>query len=374
MASIIASGDYWRLEDNGTLYIYCIGDMPYENLPPWKSESDSIENVIIESGVTNIGKYAFSSFNYLTSVTIPNTVTNIGYSAFGCMRLTSVTIPDSVKSIEKYAFGSCSALQSITIPYGITVINQSTFANCRALAIVTIPESVTKIEHSAFLDCRSLTDIYYGATETKWNAVTIREYGNDMLTSATIHYAEPMPTPVTLSSIVVTTPPTKTAYAEGEAFDLSGMIVTASYSDASTATVTGYSVSPSGSLSTSDTSVTVSYMEDGVTATATVEITVTVKPFPTSWPRSAREVMREIAYRIGAPLDPRTVLGVDEIEDTALKMSMREVAGYIAAMNGGNWTITDDGYLYLVPLSMAARVLGDENGVPILFGEALLLV
>ena len=93
-----------------------------------------------------------------------------------------------------------------------------------------------------------------------------------------------------------------------------------------------------------------------------------------NWPRTAPDVMREIAGRIGAPLDPRTVIGADDIEDTALGMTMREVAGYIAAMNGGNWTITDDGYLYLVPLGMAARVLADENGVPILFGEAMLLV
>lgn len=93
-----------------------------------------------------------------------------------------------------------------------------------------------------------------------------------------------------------------------------------------------------------------------------------------SWPRTARDIMEEIAARIGAPLDPRTVIGPDDIEDAALGMTMREIAGYIAAQNGGNWTITDESYLYLVPLGMAARVLADENGVPILFGEAMLLV
>ena len=183
-------------------------------------------------------------------------------------------------------------------------------------------------------------------------------------------------TPIILSSITVTTPPTKTAYTEWDVFDPSGIVVTAAYSDGTTAAVSGYSVSPSGALTVSDTVITLTYAEDGVTVTATVAITVTVQSFSTNWPRTARDVMREIAYRIGAPLDPRTeaVLGTDEIEDTALKMSMREVAGYIAAMYGGNWTVTDEGYLYLVPLAMAARVLGDENGVPILFGEALLLV
>lgn len=93
-----------------------------------------------------------------------------------------------------------------------------------------------------------------------------------------------------------------------------------------------------------------------------------------AWPRSARDVMSEISTRIGAPLDPRTSIGADGIEDSALGMTMREIAGYIAAMNGGNWTVTDDGYLYLAPLGMAAQILADENGVPLLFGEAALLV
>lgn len=92
------------------------------------------------------------------------------------------------------------------------------------------------------------------------------------------------------------------------------------------------------------------------------------------WPRSARDVMQEISDRIGAPLDPRTQVGANDIEDTALGMSMRQVAGYIAAMEGGNWVITDDGYLYLAPLGMAAQVLADTDGVPLLFGEALLNV
>ena len=449
MASIIASGDYWRLEDNGTLYIHCDGNMPNYNAgynyAPWYDYREQITSATISDGVTSIGNYAFPGCSSLSSVTIPSGVTSIGGYAFsGCSSLTSVMIPDSVTSIGRSAFITCTGLTSVTIPNGVTSIVENTFYNCTGLTSVTIPSGVTSIGNYAFYNCNALTDVYYGGTETQWNAIT-KGSSNTRLTRATIHYAPPTTytvtfdanggtgnmsaqtftggtaqeltanaftrtgymfggwntaadgsgtayadgtsytanaditlyaqwTQIVLSSIAITTPPAKTAYTVGETFDPSGMIVTASYSDASTATVTGYSVSPSGSLATSDSAVTVSYMEDGVTATATVEITVTVKPFPASWPRTARDIMLEIADRIGAPLDPRTVLGADEIEDTALKMSMREVAGYIAAMNGGNWTITDDGYLYLVPLSMAARVLGDENGVPILFGEALLLV
>ena len=77
-----------------------------------------------------------------------------------------------------------------------------------------------------------------------------------------------------LSSITVTTPPTKTIYEEGEDFDPTGMIVTATFNDNSTEAVTGYTYSPDDALSTSDTEITISYTENGVTKTTTQTITV----------------------------------------------------------------------------------------------------
>lgn len=79
----------------------------------------------------------------------------------------------------------------------------------------------------------------------------------------------------TLDSIAITTPPAKTAYTTGESFDSTGMVVTATYSDRSTAPVMGYTVSPAGALSESETENTVTYTEDGVAKTATQTITVT---------------------------------------------------------------------------------------------------
>ena len=78
----------------------------------------------------------------------------------------------------------------------------------------------------------------------------------------------------TLSSIAITTPPTKTTYTAGQSFNKAGMVVTATYSDSTTAPVTTYTVTPSGALKTTDTSVTISYTEGGVTKTATQAITV----------------------------------------------------------------------------------------------------
>jgi hypothetical protein len=93
---------------------------------------------------------------------------------------------------------------------------------------------------------------------------------NAKTATATISVVDPA-----LSSIAITTAPTKTTYDEGDLFDKTGMVVTATFADASTENVTASSTwSPSGALSTSDVEVTVSYTYKGVTKTATQAITV----------------------------------------------------------------------------------------------------
>ena len=52
------------------------------------------------------------------------------------------------------------------------------------------------------------------------------------------------------------------------------MVVTATYSDNNTEAVTGYTYLPNGALATSDTEITISYTENGVTKTTTQAITV----------------------------------------------------------------------------------------------------
>lgn len=68
-----------------------------------------------------------------------------------------------------------------------------------------------------------------------------------------------------------------------------------------------------------------------------------------SWPRKCRVVVEDIAFRMGVELDERTVLQEYDVGYMPLT-SGREILGWIAAMHGGNWTITDEGKLRLVPL------------------------
>ncbi|MDE5667798.1 MAG: bacterial Ig-like domain-containing protein, partial [Clostridia bacterium] len=72
-----------------------------------------------------------------------------------------------------------------------------------------------------------------------------------------------------VSSVAVTTQPTQKTYTAGDRFNPSGMVLTATYGSR-TETVSGYTVTNGASLNAGQTSVTVSYTENGVTKTTTV--------------------------------------------------------------------------------------------------------
>ena len=150
----------WEVEDS-TLTISGSGAIPdFEGDAPWYYCGETIEDVVIESGVTAIGDYAFYDFYNMQSVSIPSTVTSIGEWAFGyCMSLTDVTIPSGVTEIEDYTFYYCIGLESLTIPSAVTRIGDYAFYYCGGLTSLSIPSSITYIGDYAFANCYSVTSV-----------------------------------------------------------------------------------------------------------------------------------------------------------------------------------------------------------------------
>ena len=81
-----------------------------------------------------------------------------------------------------------------------------------------------------------------------------------------------------LSSIEITTPPTKTKYEAGDDFDKTGMVVTAKYSDGKTEVVTDYTIKDGTELEEGQTDVTIEYKGK----TVKQSITVTAGDTPTT--------------------------------------------------------------------------------------------
>ena len=152
----------WKLSQTGTLTISGTEMPDYEALDdvPWFFDRDNVKKVVIENGVTYIGRDAFIGCRYLTYVSIPNSVTRIGEKAFaGCSSLVSITIPESVTSLGAYAFSHCSGLTAITIPNSVTSIGDYAFANCNSLTSFTFPNSVTSVGNYVFDGCPNLISI-----------------------------------------------------------------------------------------------------------------------------------------------------------------------------------------------------------------------
>ncbi|MBO5836451.1 MAG: leucine-rich repeat protein, partial [Oscillospiraceae bacterium] len=148
---------------------------------PWGYD---IQNVIIQEGVTSIGKYAFSWCRELRQVTIPQSVTSLSTSCFeGCSSLTSIdlsnfsSIPtdafygcaalkdirfgNNITSIGTRAFYECDSLENVKIPEGTMGVGSFAFAHCSKLASVTIPSSVNGISEYAFYNCTKLAEMVF---------------------------------------------------------------------------------------------------------------------------------------------------------------------------------------------------------------------
>lgn len=75
------------------------------------------------------------------------------------------------------------------------------------------------------------------------------------------------------------------------------------------------------------------------------------------WPQSMTDVVHSIAQRLGVTVDPRSEIDPTLTIGYPLDYTMREILGYIAAVHGANWTITEAGALRLVALGGGDGVL-----------------
>ncbi len=204
----------WTLAD-GTLTISGTGEIT--DAFNTTNFFNNVNKIVIEDGITKIGKDSLDNLNNVTSITIPESVTIIDYGAFSgdsklksiiipskvtsigdyafsdCIRLEEISIPDSVESIGKYAFYKCKIwevpvlpkvtsiedytyydcdnLINVTISENITSIGENAFYGCSNLESITIPSTVTSIGKDAFKYCDKLTDVFFDGTKEQWESL-----------------------------------------------------------------------------------------------------------------------------------------------------------------------------------------------------------
>lgn len=105
---------------------------PWEGTAPYYEDScvPFIRHVIVEEGVTALGRFSFINLIHLSTISLPEGLESVSYESFGGC-ITSVTIPSTVKSLDFRAFERCDFIESITllssIPIGIDGITDKNF-------------------------------------------------------------------------------------------------------------------------------------------------------------------------------------------------------------------------------------------------------
>lgn len=120
---------------------------------------NSMEDVIVPSGVTGLGYGAFQNYTTLKRVTMPDSVTTFANFVFsGCSSLEYVRLSINLETLPTGAFENCTSLASIEIPYSVYWIYRA-FTNCTALTAINISSHVSYIETTCFNGCTNLLTI-----------------------------------------------------------------------------------------------------------------------------------------------------------------------------------------------------------------------
>ena len=121
----------------------------------------SVRKLVLSSGITSIGAYAFCDGYEIQEVVFPDTLTEIGESAFEeCQNMQSVQFPGSVKTLGRNCFKNCYKLQIIDLSkVPDTIIAKET----KLTNLAVIPEALIRATNgnvSVYWNTENVEDKY----------------------------------------------------------------------------------------------------------------------------------------------------------------------------------------------------------------------
>ena len=116
----------------------------------------AVEEIVIPSSVTEIGRNAFNNCDGLTGVPEMEGVTRIGSSAFAdCDNIQKLDYwPEKLESLGGSAFRNCKGLSEVTLPNSLT-------SSGEGLSEVTLPNSLTSSGDFLFAECPNLKKVSF---------------------------------------------------------------------------------------------------------------------------------------------------------------------------------------------------------------------
>lgn len=123
------------------------------------SKIQKIDTLIVTSGEA-IAENAVSGWDYLKSVTLPDTLKTIGDLGFAhCELLEQISLPEGLTSIGANAFYNCALLKQIELPDSVESIGNYAFGECASLESLYLSESLETIGNWMLAGCDSLVNL-----------------------------------------------------------------------------------------------------------------------------------------------------------------------------------------------------------------------
>ena len=279
--------------------------------------------------------YAGSSSNpSSTTITGSNGVYDLtGYNYFKIINSSSSVATASSIDVGLASSSSTKTLSSITLSgtHQTTFTVGDTFSYTGLVVTAHYSDSST-----ATVTPTSVSSPNMSSAGTKTVTVSYTEGG----VTKTATYSITVNAAKTLSSISVSTAPTKTSYTAGEYFDPTGLVIKRTYSDSTYDTYTyanhtsefSFSPSTSTALTVSNTSVTITY--SGKTTTQAITVTAAAKTLS-----SISLSNKTTSYTVGDTFVKPTVTATYSDSSTANVTSSTTFTGY--DMNtAGTYTVT----------------------------------
>lgn len=243
-----------------------------------------IETVILNGDVKFNNTSQFHGCSNLSNVTIGNGITNIPANCFYNCAIENITLPDSVLELGRNSFSGCKALKNITLSKNIKKIPNSCFSGC-GFETFTISDDleIEELENVVFQGCSNLKMVYIGKNVKTIGPGCFASVGSLSIiiqinqkkdaisgspwaaSNATVEWIAKEVVKIELTSL-----PDKLKYKDGESFDSSGLIVTATYDDGTVQETTNYTLSLPDMSTAGTKTVTVTCGSQ----TATFDITV----------------------------------------------------------------------------------------------------
>ncbi|WP_133964937.1 YDG domain-containing protein [Eubacterium limosum] len=152
---------YGLYETNNRLY--ACDDKGTKSDPEKEIRSDTITNLFVAEGVTEIESGTFSSCESLKEVTLPDTVTEIGLRAFFDSGLANIILSKNLTTIGPYAFAGCDNLREITLPENLKTIENAAFQFCGGLTRVVLSSATPPTANS---------DVFYLGASAQYMVLT----------------------------------------------------------------------------------------------------------------------------------------------------------------------------------------------------------